>query len=344
MWLLLACSPDLASDLEHPLREGDEVSGDDVDPSDGSSIGDALIDFDDLEPGTLVGDSYAALGVHIRGGGAPGEAFDTNTAERGTACTAAELASWPNVVCAHVNEGFNHAGDPGFAGWLDEEARAVSLRVYNGGLTGDADTDQATLTVFDASGGVLGQHVGRANTSLGQEWVDLVVEAEGIASFQVLTGDFDAVDDLGIWRDSAPDLEEQPAVEDTGEPEPTGEWVCAEEIRNGSEICDDAKFGVPDPYTPLAIQCVTGEGGVGYVSANTGPTMSDGIARCQGWEENGQNAWDHLDYLETIICDQTGKTVEIDLSSRAGQNLWVGVHDLPAGGGHFTHVCIAHWQ
>ncbi|HJN78243.1 MAG TPA: hypothetical protein QGF58_30300 [Myxococcota bacterium] len=148
--------------------------------------------------------------------------------------------------------------------------------------------------------------------------------------------------------DSQQQLEEEDSdpVEqvDTSPPEPTLAWVCYEEIRNGSEICDDASFGVPDPYVPLAIKCVTGEGGVGYVSANTGPTMSDGIARCQGWEENGDNAWDHLDYLDQIVCTATDQIHEIDLSSRAGANLWVGVHDLPAGGGHFTHVCIAHWE
>ena len=146
---------------------------------------------------------------------------------------------------------------------------------------------------------------------------------------------------VGEAVDSDP-IEDPP--QDTSPPEPTGSWVCHEEIRNGSEICDDAKFGVPDPYGPLALKCVTGEGGVGYVSSNTGPTMSDGIARCQGWEENGQDAWDHLEYLHQVICSSEGQIHEVDLSSREGQNLWVGVHDLPDGGGHFTHVCIAHWE
>ncbi len=122
-----------------------------------------------------------------------------------------------------------------------------------------------------------------------------------------------------------------------------GGWVCDKEIRNGSEICDDAKFDVPSPYTKSAIYCIAGEGGVGYVSTNTGPTMSDGVARCQGWEETDQNAWDHLQYVETFICAFTDDYKEVDLSSWEGDSLWVGVHDLPSGGGTFTHVCIAHW-
>ena len=343
MWLLLACAPDPSlPEPDHPLRDADDVVAEDSAP--GLSLGDVFIDFDDLPTGTTVGEHYAAEGVHLLGGGAPGEALDTSVVGRGGDCTQAELRTEPNVLCAHVNEGFNHAGDPGFAGWLDEPAEAVTIRVYNGGLTGDADTDQATLTVYGADG-ALGSHVGRAETARGQEWVDLVVEAAGITRFEVLTGDFDAVDDLGIWRDGPPIVGDQPdEPQDTGSSSPGDEWVCAEEIRNGSEICDDAKFRVPDPYTPLAIQCVTGLGGVGYVSSNTGPTMSDGIARCQGWEENGQDAWDHLDYLDKVVCNTEGQVHEIDLSAWAGQDLWVGVHDLPEGGGHFTHVCIAHLQ
>ena len=130
--------------------------------------------------------------------------------------------------------------------------------------------------------------------------------------------------------------------EEEEEPEPT--WVCDEEIRNGSEICDDAAFGVPDPYEPRALVCVTGEGGIGYVSSNTGPTMSDGIARCQGWEENGMDAWDHLAYVELVTCQVDGQVLEVDLSRYAGTTMWVGVHDHPQGGGHMTHVCIAHQE
>ncbi len=122
-----------------------------------------------------------------------------------------------------------------------------------------------------------------------------------------------------------------------------GEWVCDKEIRNGSEICDDAGFDVPDPYVPMAILCVTGEGGVGYVSTNTGPEMEDGIARCQGWEENGMNAWDHLNYIKQVDCTADGQVHEVDLSPWEGRGLWTGVHDQPDGGGHMTHTCIAAW-
>ncbi len=132
--------------------------------------------------------------------------------------------------------------------------------------------------------------------------------------------------------------------EDTEEPVPAGgEWVCDEEIRNGSEICDDAGFDVPDPYGPMALVCVTGEGGIGYVSTNTGPEMSDGMRRCQGWEENGQDAWDHLDYLYQVRCDHDGQVKEVDLRAWTGRGLYTGVHDHPEGGGHMTHTCIANW-
>ena len=32
--------------------------------------------------------------------------------------------------------------------------------------------------------------------------------------------------------------------------------------------------------------CIDDRGGKGYISSNTGPAMSDGIRRCQGWEED----------------------------------------------------------
>jgi hypothetical protein len=132
--------------------------------------------------------------------------------------------------------------------------------------------------------------------------------------------------------------------EEVSEEESTGgEWVCDKEIRNGSEICDDARFDVPDPYQTMAIVCVTGEGGIGYVSTNTGPTMEDGIARCQGWEENNQNAWDYLDYIHKVTCTEDGQVLEIDLGNWEGRGLYTGVHDHPNGGGHMTHTCIAVW-
>lgn len=129
-----------------------------------------------------------------------------------------------------------------------------------------------------------------------------------------------------------------------GEPEVTGGWVCDKSFRNGSEICDDAVFSVPSDGTPVALICVTDLGGVGYLSTNTGPTMSDGMARCQGWEENGEQAWDHLEYIDSLVCDAEGLVLEVDVSAWAGQKIWAGVHDHPDGSGHFTEVCVATWE
>jgi len=156
------------------------------------------------------------------------------------------------------------------------------------------------------------------------------------------TADTAAVTGTREW-DPDPDPEEED--EPDQDPNPGGgEWVCDKEIRNGSEICDDAGFDVPDPYQRMAIVCITGEGGVGYVSTNTGPEMSDGVPRCQGWEENGQNAWDHLDYIEAVDCTADDQVHEVDLSRWTGRGLWTGVHDQPGGGGHMTHTCIAVWE
>ncbi len=147
------------------------------------------------------------------------------------------------------------------------------------------------------------------------------------------------------WQN--PDDDPPEDTEDTEDTEqvdpPRGEWVCDKEIRNGSEICDDAGFDVADPYGPMAIVCVTGEGGIGYVSTNTGPEMSDGISRCQGWEERGQDAWDHLAYLDKVVCEFDGQVKEVDLRAWEGRGLYTGVHDHPDGGGHMTHTCIANW-
>jgi len=145
------------------------------------------------------------------------------------------------------------------------------------------------------------------------------------------------------------DSREEPGEggDDTGaldEPEQTGGWVCQRNFRNGSELCDDASFDVPDDGTPTALICVTDLGGVGYVSRNTGPTMDDGIARCQGWEEAGEDCADHLDYIDRIDCHEEGAVFEVDLRPWAGETLWAGVHRQSDGSGHFTEVCIATWE
>lgn len=94
----------------------------------------------------------------------------------------------------------------------------------------------------------------------------------------------------------------------------------------------------------MAVICVAATGGIGYVSTNTGPEQEDGVARCQGWESNGMNAWDYLEYVDQVECTYDGQILEVDLSPWEGGALWVGSHDHPSGGGHMNEVCIAEWH
>jgi hypothetical protein len=107
-----------------------------------------------------------------------------------------------------------------------------------------------------------------------------------------------------------------------------------------SEVCDDAETQV-QATGPLVLVCLTANGGKTYVAKNTGPVMFDGIPRCQGWETNGQNPWDHLDYIYTLDCTSAQATLDIDMSAYVGQTVWVGVHNQPTGGGANTPVCVA---
>ncbi len=118
---------------------------------------------------------------------------------------------------------------------------------------------------------------------------------------------------------------------------------CLVGSNNGSEVCDDEAWQVPSPGQPLVLVCLSANGGTTYVSSNTGPVMSDGIARCQGWETNGLNAWDYLQYIAKLECTSAQQTLDVDLSGMVGNTVWVGTHDNPAGGGHNTPVCIA-WK
>ena len=124
---------------------------------------------------------------------------------------------------------------------------------------------------------------------------------------------------------------------------PSGDWVHLICARNGDEICDDEGFWVEEGAR-YALHCSEAEGGISYIATHTGPEMSDGVARCQGWEESGQNAWDHLDYVTSFVCDTPGMIVEVDLSAWAGGGLWMGSHDHPDGGGHMTSTCLAVWE
>jgi len=118
---------------------------------------------------------------------------------------------------------------------------------------------------------------------------------------------------------------------------------CIESPKNGSEICDDQAWQVQSPGSPLVLVCLNANGGTIYVASNTGPKMTDGIERCQGWETNQLNAWDNLNYIAKLVCDADQKSLDVDLSGSVGSVVYIGVHDAPTGGGHNTQSCFA-WK
>lgn len=116
---------------------------------------------------------------------------------------------------------------------------------------------------------------------------------------------------------------------------------CIKGCKNGLEECDDERFKVPAPAGTMFLVCRNDNGGVAYVATNTGPPTQPGdVPRCRGWEENGEDAWDHLDYIAQLDCTQTGDKIAVDLSPWEGQYIYVGVHRQPSGTGHNTGVCI----
>jgi hypothetical protein len=114
-------------------------------------------------------------------------------------------------------------------------------------------------------------------------------------------------------------------------------FECQVAAHNDDEVCDDEGFVMPDGR--LFLYCQDDNGGVAYVAHNTGPEQKDDIARCQGWEDMGLDAWDYLEYVHMIDCDETGKYVEITLPP--GTSSHFGVHDQPDGTAGPTAVCVA---
>lgn len=118
---------------------------------------------------------------------------------------------------------------------------------------------------------------------------------------------------------------------------------CFQGCKNGNEICDDEVFTVPSPYKQMYLACRNSNGGIAYIATNTGPpSQPDNHPRCRGWEESGEMPWEpgNLNKIYELKCSTTGDSIPVDLSAYAGSQLYVGVHDDPAGGGHNTGVCI----
>jgi hypothetical protein len=120
-------------------------------------------------------------------------------------------------------------------------------------------------------------------------------------------------------------------------------WSPVACVRNGAEICDDESFTVSAGVT-YGVLCEDPNNGIGYIATNTGPTQPDGVNRCQGWEDQGLDAWDFLDYVGSLVCDTAGEVLELDLSPWVGGGLWFGAHDNPGGGGNATNICLVQLQ
>ncbi|HCP46941.1 MAG TPA: hypothetical protein DIU15_12920, partial [Deltaproteobacteria bacterium] len=174
----------------------------------------------------------------------------------------------------------------------------------------------------------------------GDNWT-FYIDMQAPSTPGLLTTDWQMVHEAVQWFGEEAVGEVDVTCADTTEPSGWTTLACA---RNGAEICDDELFTAPGPGDPqLGILCENGEGGIGFVSSNTGPAQSDGVTRCQGWEDQGLDAWDYLDYVDSIVCDQAGVVLPIDLSASPGGHFWFGAHDNPGGGGHMTNICLVEW-
>ena len=114
--------------------------------------------------------------------------------------------------------------------------------------------------------------------------------------------------------------------------------TCVVEVtRNGSELCDDQAFGADPANFRYFLVCLNANGGVGYVSSNSGGPCGNPINdRCQCWEQQNQPPWDYIQYIESLTCDQAGKRVEVTLTQ--GGTHWVGAHPQP-GNYSLTGYC-----
>jgi hypothetical protein len=177
--------------------------------------------------------------------------------------------------------------------------------------------DSWTFTIELAAPGAAGSYL-----------TDWQMVREGVSWF----GEQVAAEVNVVCDDSSDDSSDEPGDE------PGSVWTEEACARNGSEICDDELFSV-EPGRVYGLSCVGPEGGIGFISSNTGPAMSDGVERCQGWEERGEDAWVSLDYVESFVCSSL-RIVEVDLSPWSGGDLWFGSHDHPDGGGEMTNICL----
>ena len=183
-------------------KDGDGIlNGDDDYPSQ-LILEQIDMDFEGFPSGLRILEQYASSGVHFIGTGSPGNSFDTNITAYASDITTANMVSGSMVLNPFVNDGFdsNTSGDPGLAFMLDNSADVFTIRFYNAGLGFGFDIDTAYIYVYDANGTLVGSGSDNASTNIGQEYVDITVEASGGLYIDVFTDDFDAVDDIQILR------------------------------------------------------------------------------------------------------------------------------------------------
>lgn len=196
--LRLASDDPWAPEVARALGGGcDDADGDG--DCDGSRV---VLDFDELASGTRVSEQYADRGIHVAGGGSPGQGYDTDVAVLAEDCMGSDVLSSPNVLCAWSNDGFNLEGSPGFAAWLDVPAEALSVRVYSGGGAGERDL--ATMQARDADGALVDEDEIVIDADAGDPTGVLTVSGD-IAEVALYTGDSEAVDDLVVeWAAVCP--------------------------------------------------------------------------------------------------------------------------------------------
>jgi len=310
--LVLGCAPSGDEKADRPVTESHDNSGEDAD-GDGDGDGDGEGDGDGDNTGGL--DDDASGDTETGPGSGDGGVVDGDDA------TLVSASLPRNMTCG--------------------EELTVSVTMRNTGSTVWTRDDSYKLGMVDDEDPFYGPDT-RVWLPEGEEvpsghlWIftfEMTAPTEA-GSYQ---SDWQMVRESVAWFGDQVATEVNVVCDDPGTGT-GGEWTEDACARNGAEICDDEVFGV-EHGRRYGLKCAGPEGGIAFISSNTGPEMSDGMERCQGWEERGDDAWDHLDYVESFVCNSE-RIVEVDLSAWSGGHLWFGSHDHPGGGGHMTNACL----
>lgn len=255
------------------------------------------------------------------------------------------VVGWLVLVACSSGEGResdSFAGTIGDEGCTPGEQRACACP---GGAQGGVQVCAASGDRFDACVGCDGGESDDTNASSSEGESSSGVDPTDASSEGPMTSTADGDGPCaGHCNNGIQDCEE-PFTDCGADCPETDEYTFCDCLidtpRNGSEVCDDTGFDVPAVSPPNVLVCLEATGGQIYVATNTA-IDTDGVPRCSGWENMGQNAWDNLDYVGgPLTCDAVQKTQAFDISGYAGQTLWFGAHNHPDGGGSGTTACIA---